>query len=333
MKKFFTRFRYPLLASVLVMAITTIYLNVLYTVSSTDRIYISTSTVKTRLIDPNATLLSNIQANLDRMYINNNLYFINRQDYYQDNDEFHNRIRGVIQNPFFRTGIENTLYWQVFYQRASWLDNYCIDRFLNCGPTKYCSCLHDSRVIAQMTWDYYHLFNANDLYTYKTLSIAGCTGAARVFMDLAQKFPLNAATRYVATVKFEDNKGDPDVYSHACPQQNVPWTNYNIKMNGHQVVAIQMANGYWRLLNTSSPQISWARDPSTDTIVETSLTNLVSTSTKRVDVFFPGMPADAPVESYTVASVDVDDVTTHNRLMNKYVSGNVSDPNCRWPAW
>ncbi|MBI2520001.1 MAG: hypothetical protein HYV97_06280 [Bdellovibrio sp.] len=324
MKFFFKRFRYPLLGSMLVVVITAIYLNA--TLLRTNKILASTS-----LSEATVMLLSKIQANLDRMYINNNAYFINGPT-----TATHANMQNVIANPFFRSGLENILYWNVLFKRAAWLDAYCIDRLKNCGPTKACSCLTQQNVVTQLKRDYYHLFNAQDLYSYKTLNIAGCTGAARVFMDLAQKFPLNTSIRYVTTVKYEANNVDPqpnDVYIHACPQQGARWSDYNQKMNGHQVVAIQMPNGLWRLLNTSRPQISWARVPSTNAVFETSLFNLVSNTDRRIDVIFPGMPADSPIETYTVTAAGVDDVTTHNRLMNKYASGNINDAHCQWPAW
>ena len=121
------------------------------------------------------------------MYINNNPYFIDGQS----TDRV--SVTDVIKNPFYQSGVANTLYWKVFFERAAWLDSYCINRKVNCGPTKVCTCLTAPDVVNKLKWDHYHLFNAQDLYVYKTLNIAGCTGAARVFMDLAQKFPLNTS--------------------------------------------------------------------------------------------------------------------------------------------
>ncbi len=332
--KIFKRFRYPILATLIIVAITSIFLNLTYT-TTTTAVKLSTTSlnIASTVLDPTTILTNKIQANLNRMYINNNPYFIDQQGLASEAS-----VMDIINNPFNRpASVANTLYWKVFFQRAAWLDSYCINRLTNCGPNKICSCLTNPKVVNQLKWDHYHLFNAQDLYTYKTLNIAGCTGAARVFMDLAQKFPLNTNIRYVTTVKYEANNVDEqptDVYIHACPQQGVRWSDYNAKMNGHQVVAIQMPNGKWRILNTSKSQISWARNPSTNTTIEAaSLTDLVSNTSRRIDVIFPGMPSNAPIETYTVTSIGVDDVTTHNRLMNKYASGNITDAHCQWPAW
>lgn len=321
MKNFFKRFRYPLAISLVLASISIVYLNLTSTFTSTA---ISSSSISYL---SNSTLYSNIQANLNRMYKSDSPYYVDNPSLVQ-----REAVESVIQNPFFRVGLANSLYWNVFFKRAAWLDAYCVNRYTYCGPTKKCSCLQDPRVVNQLRMDYYHLFNAQDLYTYKTLNIAGCTGAARVFMDLAYKFPLGASVRYVTAVKYESNGLTPNhTYSYACQRQGDIWSNYLPKMDGHQVVAVQMANGRWRLLDTSRRDMSWARRASDNTMFEVDWANLVSTSYNRVDVIFPGMNPNSPVERYTVTSAGTDDVTTHQRLMNKYASGSVSSPYCKWP--
>ena len=312
------------MVSVALLSLLFVYLNVTFTFTKVA----TSSTIRTKTaytyVDPAyLTLINNIQANLNRMYTNDasNPFFIDNPNAVSASD-----VESVIRMPFNRSGMASTLYWNVFFPRAAWLDSHCINRFANCGPTKVCSCLLQTNVIDQLLWDRYHMFTAQDLYTYKTLNIAGCTGAARVFMDIAKSYPLFTAMYYVTTVEYED-------YQYACPQQDVSWRDYTNKMDGHQVVAIQMPSGRWRILNTSSGTLSWALRSDTNDIFEaSSVSAMVSNRSTRVDIRFPGIPNDgSPLSYYTITGVGVDDVTTHNRLMNKYSSGNTKIPYCQWP--
>lgn len=327
MQKFIKKFRYPFLGSVIIVAITSVYLNL-----TLMRVTPAIST-KLLLMNPNALLISKIQGNLDRMYIksNNNPYFIDeiplfasdteRQTFVTESKQ---KVMDVIDDPFDQEGMASTLYWNVFFRRAAWLDGYCGNRFANCGPHKFCSCLLDQGIREQLKLDHYHMFTAQDLYTYKTLYIAGCTGAARVFMNVATKFPLNTNIRHVTTVKKED-------YKNGCPQQGTLWNQHTKKMDGHQVVAIQMPNGKWRILNTSSRRLSWAQYAGSTSIVEGMLSELVSNTDRRVDITFPGMPPGPDPTIHTVTSIGNDDVYGNTTLMNKYASGNVNDAHCQWP--
>ncbi len=173
------------------------------------------------------------------------------------------------------------------------------------------------------TRDLYHLFTAENVIKYHLVKLAGCTGAARVFLYYARKPEYNLDVKYVVS----EQQGN---YVSACSKPGTERDD-TVTINGHQVVAVKLSNGKWRILNTSRPTITYAtyfEGPDKDKTVEIEDVNSIKpTKDKQFKVKYGDMVGFP----FIVAAVlDDDNVYSHKTLMNYSVSGNSSSDVCSW---
>lgn len=173
------------------------------------------------------------------------------------------------------------------------------------------------------TRDLYHMFTAQNVIKYHLGQLAGCTGASRVFLYYARKPEYHLDVKYVVS----EQQGN---YVSACSKPGTERDD-TVTINGHQVVAVKLSNGKWRILNTSQPTITYAtyyEGPDKDKIVEVDDINSIKpTKDKQFKVKYGDMVGFP----FIVAAVlDDDNVYSHKTLMNYSVSGNSSSDLCSW---
>lgn len=99
---------------------------------------------------------------------------------------------------------------------------------------------------------YIHMLEAQDIMRFKLASLVGCTGIAKTFIYLVRSVGIKA--QYVATVDSEDYKATCNCVSSSC----IGKTPVKSFSKGHQVVAVQMLNKMWRIVDSSSGQLRFA---------------------------------------------------------------------------
>jgi hypothetical protein len=170
---------------------------------------------------------------------------------------------------------------------------------------------------------YIHMLPATKIMQFKLVGIIGCTGIAKVFNYLVRSLPLE--TRYVATVSvadYRDKCGCTAVLGASC-EGNVPSDFFR---SGHQVAALRIPNGKWRMLNTAAAELEWTRDYNTGQVIE------VSSPSEFVERYVD-FGSDGP--NFVVAVEEpffLDDLGLEVPfvLEHLYASGKRTDPICRF---
>jgi len=171
---------------------------------------------------------------------------------------------------------------------------------------------------------YIHMLPATKIMQFKLAGgLVGCTGFAKVFNYLVRSLPIE--TRYVATVSvadYRDKCGCTAVLGASC-EGNVP---RDIFRSGHQVAALHLPNGKWRMLNTAASELEWTRDYNTGQVIEVSSP---SEFVERYVAFGSAGP------NFVVAVEEpffLDDLGLEAPfvLEHLYASGKRTDPLCRF---
>jgi hypothetical protein len=185
----------------------------------------------------------------------------------------------------------------------------------------------------KLNLSYIHLLSATANMDYKVGKLTGCTGASKTFAELARFLGYNVM--YVTTFAAGDYKAACACTSGDCVGHHRDMSYPTGKIiNGHQVVAVQVTNGNWRILNSSATQVSWALDFQSKAPVEVAKPEQLVLHS--LDFGFKDS-GGAPVR-YVVSGVrSLDFINSvlsgpdaHDILMNLYVSGSPTDSTCRF---